>query len=125
MVLGQRYHHPPDVTPRGVEVSPLLDDPLLAHHGRPGLEGRIDHAELATPLSFNHFLGRERGDFMSLTHTPQRFALRDLGAHTHVPGLFRTGQDVVSAGVSGAIMGGVDAASAALERDVLQDLATG
>ncbi|MEV4231821.1 LysR substrate-binding domain-containing protein [Streptomyces bobili] len=29
VVLGQRYHHLPDATPRGVEISPLLDDPLL------------------------------------------------------------------------------------------------
>ncbi|QIP88083.1 LysR family transcriptional regulator [Streptomyces sp. Tu 2975] len=29
VVLGQRYHHLTDVTPRGIEVSPLLDDPLL------------------------------------------------------------------------------------------------
>ncbi|MDT0570017.1 LysR family transcriptional regulator [Streptomyces sp. DSM 3412] len=29
VVLGQRYHHLPDATPRGVAVSPLLDDPLL------------------------------------------------------------------------------------------------
>ncbi|PWK64486.1 DNA-binding transcriptional LysR family regulator [Streptomyces sp. CG 926] len=29
VVLGQRYHHEPDATPRGIDVSPLLDDPLL------------------------------------------------------------------------------------------------
>jgi DNA-binding transcriptional LysR family regulator len=29
VVLGQRYHHLPYGTPRGIEVSPLLDDPLL------------------------------------------------------------------------------------------------
>jgi DNA-binding transcriptional LysR family regulator len=29
VVLGQRYHHLPDATPRGIELSPLLDDPLL------------------------------------------------------------------------------------------------
>ncbi|MFD5164478.1 LysR substrate-binding domain-containing protein [Streptomyces hawaiiensis] len=29
VVLGQRYHHLPDATPQGIEVSPLLDDPLL------------------------------------------------------------------------------------------------
>ncbi|MFH9712721.1 LysR family transcriptional regulator [Streptomyces luteogriseus] len=29
VVLGQRYHHLPDATPRGIEVTPLLDDPLL------------------------------------------------------------------------------------------------
>ncbi|MFB7244284.1 hypothetical protein CW362_24130 [Streptomyces populi] len=25
VVLGQRYHHLPDATPRGIDVSPLLD----------------------------------------------------------------------------------------------------
>ncbi|WP_298562359.1 phytoene desaturase family protein [Streptomyces luteogriseus] len=115
---------------RGADYERLknrLTEELLGQVFRfcPQLEGRIDHTELATPLSFNHFLGRERGDFMSLAHTPQRFALRGLGAHTHVPGLLLTGQDVASAGVSGAIMGGVVAASAALERDALEDLATG
>ncbi|MFE5493572.1 LysR family transcriptional regulator [Streptomyces virginiae] len=29
VVLGQRYQHLPDTTPRGIDVSPLLDDPLL------------------------------------------------------------------------------------------------
>ncbi|MEV6250468.1 LysR family transcriptional regulator [Streptomyces sp. NPDC051742] len=29
VVLGQRYHHLPETRPTGVEVSPLLDDPLL------------------------------------------------------------------------------------------------
>ncbi|MEU9330899.1 hypothetical protein AB0D91_45440 [Streptomyces canus] len=78
--------------------------------------------ELATPLSFNHFLGRRHGDFMSLAHTPQRFADRALSAHTPVPSLYLSGQDVVAAGVSGAIVGGVVAASAVLGRDALEDL---
>ncbi|MEH0423687.1 LysR family transcriptional regulator [Streptomyces sp. B21-083] len=29
VVLGQRYHHVPDATPRGVDTYRLLDDPLL------------------------------------------------------------------------------------------------
>ncbi|MFD3697986.1 LysR family transcriptional regulator [Streptomyces sp. NPDC058646] len=29
VVLGQRYHHLADATPRGIDVSPLLGDPLL------------------------------------------------------------------------------------------------
>ncbi|WP_405786216.1 LysR substrate-binding domain-containing protein [Streptomyces sp. NBC_01367] len=29
VVLGQRYHHLPDTAPRGIDISPLLDDPLL------------------------------------------------------------------------------------------------
>ncbi|MGY1496812.1 phytoene desaturase family protein [Streptomyces sp. QTS52] len=90
----------------------------------PQLAGKIDHMELATPLSFNHFLGRQHGDFMSLAHTPQRFADRALGTRTPVTNLFLSGQDVVAAGVSGAIVGGVVAASAVLGRDALQDLPT-
>jgi all-trans-retinol 13,14-reductase len=88
----------------------------------PQLKGKIDHMELATPLSYNHFLGRRHGDFMSLAHTPQRFADRSLGARTPVPRLFLSGQDVAAAGVSGAIVGGIVAASAVLGRDALQVL---
>ncbi|MEV3966796.1 LysR substrate-binding domain-containing protein [Streptomyces sp. NPDC050698] len=29
VVLGQRYHHMADTTPQGIDVSPLLDDPLV------------------------------------------------------------------------------------------------
>ncbi|MFD4370680.1 LysR family transcriptional regulator [Streptomyces sp. NPDC058486] len=29
VVVGQRYHHLPDATPQGIEVTSLLDDPLL------------------------------------------------------------------------------------------------
>ncbi|KUO16459.1 FAD-dependent oxidoreductase [Streptomyces dysideae] len=97
----------------------LLDQVLRFH---PKAEGAIEHMELATPLSFNHFLGRTHGDFMSLAHTPERFAQRGLGARTSIPGLFLSGQDVAAAGVSGAVVGGAVAASAVLGRDALADL---
>ncbi|WP_100459903.1 phytoene desaturase family protein [Mycobacteroides abscessus] len=90
----------------------------------PQLRGKIDHAELATPLSFNHFLNREHGDFMSLAASPQRFALKKLRAHTGVANLYLAGQDVAAAGVVGAVQGGVVAASAVLRRNVLSDIAT-
>ncbi|MFD7011265.1 hypothetical protein [Rhodococcus jostii] len=77
----------------------------------PQLRGKIDHTELATPLGFNHFLGRDRGDFMSLAASPKRFAIRGLGAHSGVPNLFFSEQDVAAAGVVGAVQGGVIAAS--------------
>jgi all-trans-retinol 13,14-reductase len=88
----------------------------------PQLRGKVDHLELGTPLTFNHFLGRESGDFMSLAHTPTRFRQRWLGTRTSVPNLFLCGQDAAAAGVSGAMVGGVVAASAVLGRDVLADL---
>ncbi len=106
------------------ELKRRLTDELLGQVLRfcPQLEGRIDHVELATPLSFNHFLGRQYGDFMSLAHSPRRFALQGLSSHTHVPNLYLSGQDVAAAGVSGAIVGGAVAASAVLGRDVFGDL---
>ncbi|MFD3663574.1 LysR substrate-binding domain-containing protein [Streptomyces sp. NPDC058659] len=49
VVLGQRYHHLPETAPRGVEVSPLLDDPLLVVTAADGSdERRVVLRELAT-----------------------------------------------------------------------------
>ena len=49
VVLGQRYHHLPDSTPRGIEVSPLLDDPLLVVTAAGGADARpVALRELAT-----------------------------------------------------------------------------
>lgn len=90
----------------------------------PQLRGKLDHVEVATPLSFNHFLNREHGDFMSLAASPERFAVKKLSAHTGVPNLYLAGQDVAAAGVVGAVQGGVVAASAVLGRNVMSDIAT-
>jgi all-trans-retinol 13,14-reductase len=88
----------------------------------PQTKGHIVHAELATPLSFNHFLNRDVGDFMSYAQTPKRFAQRWMRAHSPIPGLFHTGQDVTAAGVSGAMVGALVTASAVLGRDLFQEL---
>ena len=84
----------------------------------------LDHVELATPLTFNHYLNRRRGDFMSMAHTPAKFGENAMGAHTPVAGLYLSGTDAASAGVSGALMGGVAAASAALGRNLLAEMRT-
>lgn len=97
---------------------------MLVRQFCPQLAGKIDHVELATPLSFNHFLGRTTGDFMSLAHTPERFRQQWISAHTPVPGLYLSGQDVACAGVSGAMVGGATAAAAVLRRNVFEDLVT-
>ena len=80
------------------------------------------HAELATPLSFNHFLNRTQGNFMGFEQTPKRFAQRWMRAHGPVEGLYFSGQDVAAAGVSGAMVGGLVAASAVLGRDLFREL---
>lgn len=72
----------------------------------PQLRGKIDHAELSTPLSTAHFAGYPRGELYGLDHTPARFRM-PLRVTTPVAGLYLTGQDLVTCGVSAALMGGV------------------
>jgi all-trans-retinol 13,14-reductase len=93
-----------------------LTQRLLAELYRqmPQLEGKLDFGELATPLSTEWFHLYDRGEIYGLDHDVQRFRQRWLHPVTPVKGLYLTGQDVVTAGVGGALMGGVMTTSALL-----------
>ena len=82
----------------------------------PQLEGALDFYELATPLSTEWFHLYDRGEIYGLEHDAQRFRQDWLHPITPVKGLYLTGQDVVTAGVGGALMGGVLTTSAMLGR---------
>jgi all-trans-retinol 13,14-reductase len=94
----------------------------LEHHV-PALAGKIDYAELSTPLSTRHFMNHRRGETYGLSATPERFRLRCLTPRTPIRSLYLTGQDVVTLGVAGALMGGVVTASALLHRNLISTLA--
>jgi len=85
----------------------------------PQVRGKIDYAELSTPLSTRHFMNYQHGEAYGLSATPGRFRLRYLAPQTPIRNLYLTGQDVVSLGVTGALMGGVMTASAVLRRNLL------
>ena len=85
----------------------------------PQLAGRIDHCELSTPLTTRHFMNYGQGEAYGLAATPQRFQTRSLKPRTPVRNLYLTGQDVTSAGVTGALFGGAVAASAILGRNLV------
>jgi all-trans-retinol 13,14-reductase len=85
----------------------------------PAVAGKIDHAELSTPLTTRHFMTYQQGEAYGLAATPERFRLRSLTPHTSVRNLYLTGQDVVSLGVAGALFGGVVTASAILSRNLM------
>lgn len=85
----------------------------------PAVCGKVDYAELSTPLTTRHFMNYERGEAYGLSATPGRFRMRCLTPRTPARGLYLTGQDVVSLGVTGALMGGVISASAILGRNLL------
>lgn len=73
----------------------------------PQLEGKLDYYETSTPLSTNYFCAYKRGELYGLNHDPERFEQTWLRPQTRIPGLYLTGQDVLSCGVGSALMSGV------------------
>ena len=109
---------------RGADYDALkqrLSDRMLAALERqcPQVAGAIDHAELSTPLSTRHFAGHPHGEIYGLSHTPARFASRQLRPRTPIAGLYLTGADICTAGVGGAVMGGMLAASVIARTNLL------
>jgi all-trans-retinol 13,14-reductase len=78
----------------------------------PQVRGEIDYWEVSTPLSMQHFCGYGRGELYGLDHDPQRMQQGWLQPRTRIKGLWLTGQDVMSCGVAGAMMGGMASAAA-------------
>jgi all-trans-retinol 13,14-reductase len=78
----------------------------------PQLRGRVDYWEVSTPLSMQWFCASPHGELYGLDHDPARLRARWLRPRTRVPGLWLTGQDVMSCGVGGAMMGGMACALA-------------
>jgi len=87
----------------------------------PALAPLVVHHELGTPLATAFFTGHEKGGFYGVETTPRRMMSDALNARTPVPGLFLTGQDVMSPGIAGALAGGMFGA-AAIDPRVLQKL---
>ena len=73
----------------------------------PQLEGRVDYYEVSTPLSTEWFSAYRRGELYGLDHTVERFRQDWLGPRTRIPGLWLTGQDTLTCGVTGAMMSGL------------------
>lgn len=80
----------------------------------PQLRDKIDYCELSTPLSTDFFCFYRRGEMYGLTHDPQRFEQDWLRPKTRIPGLYLTGQDVISCGVGGAMFAGFASAISVL-----------
>jgi len=73
----------------------------------PQLRGKIDYVETSTPLSTAWFCRYGRGELYGLDHTPERFRQDWLRPKTDIPGLYLTGQDILTCGVVGAMIGGL------------------
>jgi len=79
----------------------------------PGLRPLVDYVELSTPVSTDTFCRPLAGSAYGLEPTAERFGCPWLRARSPIPNLLFSGCEVTSAGVMGALMGGVLAALAA------------
>jgi all-trans-retinol 13,14-reductase len=86
-----------------------LGERLMVHlyDKMPALRGKVDYYEVSTPLSTNWFGGYQQGELYGLSHTPARMQQKWLKPKTTIPGLWLTGQDILTCGVTGAMMAGV------------------
>ena len=98
------------------DLKEYFTERLLEHlyEKLPQLRGKIDYCELSTPLSTDFFCAYSRGEMYGLEHDAQRFDQDWLKPKTEVKGLYLTGQDIMSCGVSGALVSGFVTAVSAL-----------
>jgi all-trans-retinol 13,14-reductase len=97
---------------RGAEYESLkqkFTDRLLEviYQHAPELRGKLAFCELSTPLSTQWFQQNIQGELYGVDHHPERFESPVLHPVTPVKNLYLTGADVVTAGVGGALMGGL------------------
>jgi all-trans-retinol 13,14-reductase len=86
-----------------------LGDRLMEHlyDKLPQLRGRVDYCDISTPLSTEWFSAYRKGELYGLAHTPERMQQKWLGPRTRIRGLWLTGQDTLTCGVTGAMMAGM------------------
>lgn len=85
----------------------------------PALAQMVDHVEMSTPLSTNHFAAAHRGSIYGLGTAVARFHDGSLLPRTRLRGLYLGGADASAPGIVGALNGGVLAAAAAEPRPAL------
>ncbi len=86
----------------------------------PQCKGYVDFHELSTPLSTRNFVSYQAGEIYGLNHTLDRFEERQLRAVTSVKNFYLTGQDIVTAGIGGALHAAFITASAMLKKNMLK-----
>jgi len=88
----------------------------------PQIKGKVAYYELSTPLTTQHFVNYKRGEIYGLDHSPSRFRQDFLKPKTPIKNFYLTGQDMVTAGVGGALFSGVLTSMAITGKNVLKDL---
>eukprot|EP00092_Neocalanus_flemingeri_P062333 GFUD01075188.1.p1 GENE.GFUD01075188.1~~GFUD01075188.1.p1 ORF type:complete len:613 (-),score=151.65 GFUD01075188.1:74-1912(-) len=90
----------------------------------PQMRDCIDFTDIGSPVTNKHYIAQPHGELYGLDHSVNRFdplTVAKLRPQTDVPGLFLTGQDILTCGFTGAMFGGVLAAQAVMGRNVMAD----
>jgi len=88
----------------------------------PHLKGRVDCYELSSPLTTQHFVNYDQGEIYGIDHTPERFRQKFLRPRTPIKNFYLTGQDIVTAGVAGALFAGVLTASTISKKNIIKKI---
>jgi all-trans-retinol 13,14-reductase len=106
------------------DLKNMITDRLLDHLFQhfPHLKDKIDHKELSSPLTTKHFVNYDKGEIYGLDHTPKRFRQKFLRPRTSIKNFYLTGQDIVTAGVGGALFSGVLTVSAMTGKNILKKI---
>ena len=88
----------------------------------PHLKDAVEYYELSSPLTTQHFVNYDKGEIYGINHTPERFRQRFLKPRTPIKNFYLTGQDIVTAGVAGALFAGVLTASAITKKNVIKKI---
>ena len=84
----------------------------------PQLKNKISYHELSTPLSTRDMANYKVGELYGINHTPSRFRQKWLKPKTTIKGLYFTGQDILTAGLAGALSAGVLTTSVILNKNL-------
>jgi len=91
----------------------------------PQLRDCIDFTDIGSPVTNTHYIAQPYGEIYGLDHSLERFEplmVSKLRPKTDIPGLFLTGQDIMTCGFTGALYGGLLSAQMVLGRNVMSDL---
>jgi len=116
---GGRYHRDPEYRRRKREVM----DQMIATAERvlPEIAGHIDWKEAASPVTQERFTRSTGGTSYGIALSTDQVGPFRMGPATEIPGLFLCGASAPSGpGIAGVMRGGVAAAGAVLEVDLLK-----
>ena len=123
--LGSNAYH---TNPAYRRRKAALAERLLAAAERivPDLRRHIDWKEAATPVTQERFTRSTGGTSYGIEFAVDQMGPLRLGPRTEIPGLFLCGASLPSGhGIGGVLHGGVSAASAVLESDLVRRIVTG